>query len=270
MRSAPRLAFLGVLLLILLSSAPAHASTMWYVSSTGNNSADCLSALTACRTIQAAINKASVSTTDYIIVAPGIYSASTNGESFPITIHKSIIIHGSGTATTILDAMDNTKNVISAGGNNMGVYIDNFTIQGGSRGIELVGYYPGVMLGIISQNKITGNVIGIYTSLDNQGTIEVNDVSGNTNWGIYNENSSPSILRNVFGWNGNGETSAAIYNENSNPSIANNIMGWNNGSGIFNTASSPSIINNTISFNTTIWLNDGVAESQIGMVVIRS
>ncbi len=239
----------AMLALTTLNYRPAKASTLWEVAPGGNDGWDCLSVPTACKTIQAAVNKASSG--DTVRVEAGTYSTSMNGESFPITISKSLVIFGVGYATTIVDASGSGQNVFSAGGNNIGVYISAFTIQGGNRGIEHIGYYPGHITGVVSDNRITGNSVGIYTN-QSQGEITRNDISGNSSYGIYNEYSAPAISRNILGLNGTGGLSssdAAIYNDHSDPSIVNNLIGWNNGSGIYNSNSSPTITNNSIAFN---------------------
>ncbi len=236
----------AVLGLATLNYQSAKAWTQWYVAPGGNNSWDCLSAVTACKTIQGAINKAS--SADTVRVEAGTYSTATNVESFPITINKSLTVAGVGSATTIVDASGSGQNVFSAGGTNIDVNIYGFTIQGGNRGLEYLGLLAGSVAGSISDNTITGNITGVYTSYS-QAEISHNNISGNSGWGIYNSYSSPPIFRNIMGLNGSGGTNAAIYNDHSSPSIVNNVLGWNNGSGIFNTNSSPTITNNTISFN---------------------
>jgi len=242
-----RLLLALLLALPLLAVPPGRTSaagTTWYVSPTGNDTWSCLFEVTPCRTIQAAINKAA--SNDGIVVAAGTYSTATNGEAFPITIGKSLMIYGDGLPTTTIDAASSGTNVITAS-DNINLHISGFTIRGGNRGIELNGFLPGAMTGSISYCRITGNEIGVYTNAGVE--IRYSDISGNAHSGIYNYHSSASITGNSFGLNGSGGADAAINNELSNPWVVNNVIGWNNGSGIYNFQSSPTITNNTIFFN---------------------
>ncbi len=246
-----RLLALSVLLVSLspfAASLPlAHAaSNTWYVAPGGDNGNDCLSDLTPCRTIQAAINKATAN--DFILIAAGTYSPIGNGETFPITLNKTIIFHGASMSTTIIDAANSALDVFSVEGY-ISLYLDGVTIQGGNHGLALNGYGAAGMHGIISDNTITTNVYGIDATWFS-GSIENNDISGNTHSGILTLYGSPEIGRNIFGFNGSGlGDDAAIHNDHSSPTIVNNLMGWNNGSGVFNTHASPTITNNTISIN---------------------
>ena len=226
---------------------PAHAAwTLWYVDDTGTNSPACGTAVDPCRTIQYAIDKALDG--DALSVAAGTYSTAATGEIFPITISKSISLHGAGRAITTIDAASAGLYVISASGN-MNVYIDNFTIRGGIRGIDLQGAYPGVITGGIEDNSITGNSVGIY-SYSTQVSVRANDISGNVHKGVHFVGSSNAVIaQNIFGWNGSGVPDAAIYNDFSNLAITNNLVGWNNGHGIYNNVAEPVITNNTIALN---------------------
>ncbi len=235
---------LALPILALLPGQGAAAPTVWFVATTGNNGWDCLTPSTPCRTIQGAINKSSDG--DALNVAAGTYSAAI-GEAFPIMLDKTLLIHGAATATTIIDATGSGQDVIYAYGSR-GVYLDHFTIQGGNRGIMLLGYAPGDITGSIQDNKISGNQTGIYITYGQVGIIN-NDISGNVHDGIHNGLSPNVIDRNVLALNGSGAGDAAIFNDQSSPIIINNLIGWNNGNGIYNFQSSPTITNNTISIN---------------------
>jgi len=90
------LAVLVLLTGLLAGVAPmASAGGPWYVSTTGDDGNDCLSWATACRTIQAAVNKASAG--DTIYVAAGTYDNTIN-----IDTRSNLSIVGENKDTTIV------------------------------------------------------------------------------------------------------------------------------------------------------------------------
>lgn len=234
---------LGVVILLVMlglmtcNAIPAKAFNNWHVSSTGDNSNDCQSSYTPCKTIQAAINKASDG--DIISVAAGTYSISTNGEVFPINIAKSLVIAGAGPVNTIVDASGASASVVfDAVGSSIGVFISGFTIRGAGTGITFTSYESSHPIwGEISNNYITANV----------------------SYGILTLESTVVIKRNLVALNGNGYGGAAIDIRGLNPTIVNNVIGWNNQHGVYNETADTIITNNTISFNLG---GTGIANTQ--------
>src|SRR5262245_45786015 len=87
------------LFLMLLQVADASAATTWYVAPSGDDSKDCMSITTPCKTIRATLTKAA-STGDTINFISGMYVAE------PIIISKTVTLSGGWNATfTTQDGM---------------------------------------------------------------------------------------------------------------------------------------------------------------------
>jgi parallel beta helix pectate lyase-like protein len=224
----PLVAFFALLTLAALNLLTARASGYWYASPTGDNSNDCQTTTTPCKTIQAAINKAPEG--DYVVVMAGTYSVGSNGESFPITITKALNVGGDYSAPTrpIVDASNSGYEVFSAVGN-IGIFMSNLTVQGGVHGIGFQG---------------ASNISRIWGELYDS-TITLNDHNG-----IYSTYSNVAIKRTLIALNGSGGSlDSAIRNFLADGDIINNVIVWSNGHGVYNEVSSPNITNNTISLN---------------------
>src|SRR5438093_64223 len=83
--------FLAVLALLLAMHVSVAAATDWYVDTLGSDANSCTAPgpLSACQTIQAAINKASPN--DTIHVAAGLYPEAAPG---PLTVNKTLTLLG--------------------------------------------------------------------------------------------------------------------------------------------------------------------------------
>jgi len=102
------LAVLVLLTGLLAGVAPmASAGGPWYVSTTGDDGNDCLSWATACRTIQAAVNKAGAGDTIYV-------AAGTDTLTSTVSVNKANLqIVGAGSSSTILQVSAATGYVFS-------------------------------------------------------------------------------------------------------------------------------------------------------------
>lgn len=169
-------AFSVVVLALFLTVLPAAvASTIWYVDGVnGNDSNDCKSSSTACKTIGHAISLASSG--DTIGVGPATYTEN-------LTISTSLKILGSSATTTIIDGGGvGIVMKVKAGSS---VTVSKVTIQNGSTCNVGGGVYNGGRLtingGIISGNFAWGSGGGVY----NGGTLKLatTTISGNTTGG---------------------------------------------------------------------------------------
>jgi parallel beta-helix repeat protein len=177
--------FLAVLTgVFILGVSPAAAATAWYVDGTfGNDGNSCTApTLVACKTIQAAINKASPN--DTINVAVGTYPEPAAG---PLTVNKTLTLLGAQNGVDARGRVGAESIVTDSQGtfvtaNN--VVIDGFTVQN-STNPAFTGY--GIAMGAgttgtqILNNIIQNNIVGI--ALANSGGSQVlirhNQIQGN-------------------------------------------------------------------------------------------
>jgi Right handed beta helix region/FlgD Ig-like domain len=101
-----------------------------YVSPNGSNSNNGLSSGTPLKTIHRALQMIISNQTNphTIHLAEGVYSPSSNGESFPIILNDFITLSGVSSETTILDA-EETNRVIQISGDH--VTLENFSVVNG-------------------------------------------------------------------------------------------------------------------------------------------
>jgi SdrD B-like domain/Right handed beta helix region len=149
----------------------AHAAGPWFVSPAGNDANDCLTAATACLTIQAAINKSSAG--DVVTVAAGTYAEH-------VTVDHALILNGAN-AGIAGNGVRGTESVITGDATGAlqitadNVTVDGFKVSSASNGlgagIHVAASQSGAM---ITNNVITGNQIGIYANSAGASTISFN------------------------------------------------------------------------------------------------
>ena len=126
-------AALSIVFVVIVDSTPSRAAGPWYVQLGGNDTANCLTPVTPCATVQAAVGKASSGDTVY--VALGTY---TSTASEVVTIDRSLSVSGgwdnsfsSQSGKSIIDAQ-NVRRGINIDGP-FTVTLDHLSIINGTR-----------------------------------------------------------------------------------------------------------------------------------------
>jgi len=188
-----------------------------------------------------------------IHLAPGVYSNSTNGETYPINWSQFVSLSGSGEEETILDANNSSSVMVFYGVTE--TLIQNITIRNGSSTSKGGGIYfndssPSLKNVTITNNTVTNFGGGIYC-MDSSPNFENVTITNNTaSWyggGITCHNSSPS-LKNVTITGNSAADGGGIYCWHfSNPSLVNVTITGNSaadGGGIYcHWNSNPILIN---------------------------
>ena len=167
-----------------------------------------------------------------IHLAPGVYSNSTNGETYPINWSQFVSLSGSGEEETILDANNSSSVMLFYGVTE--TLIQNIIIRNGSStlsggGIYFNGSSPSLKNVTITNNTAANFGGGIYC-MDSSPNFENGTITNNTAYwygaGITCHNSSPS-LKNVTITGNSADDGGGIYcHWNSNPILINCIL-WN-------------------------------------------
>jgi parallel beta-helix repeat protein len=209
----------------------ALAAGPWYVSTSGNDTNNCLTEATACLTIQAAIGKASAG--DTIYVAAGTYLEAYSAE-LALKIDKSISLIGTGLPVVDAGARDKGVQVTAddvtitgmkftnaTTGNGIGVYlygVDTYTSERTTiTGCEISGNKIGLFLAGAGNALISGNTFteNTYRSIVIQQDSDNNVVTDNTitmtggsvNSAIYlGSDSGGNVIGGAIAANGNSIT----------------------------------------------------------------
>jgi hypothetical protein len=264
--------------LMIFGGRSVQAAGPWYVNSaTGNDSFNCTSPATACKTINAAIGKASSG--DTINVAAGLYSES-------VVINKTLTLLG---AQANVDArtragaesiIDNSCSPVAITADN--VTLNGFTVQGSTQSdpclIAGIWMNPGSQApdhggAIIVYNVVQNNVAGI--ELDNDGTLQTrvqyNLIRNNNNPGP-NGGSGIEVsfrLKNAVidnnRFSGQTSDSMTVQAASSGVTISNNELVGGTAEGFFIALLSSSSITGNTSVGSTSYAtidlfggNDGV------------
>ncbi|MCD6326531.1 right-handed parallel beta-helix repeat-containing protein, partial [bacterium] len=201
-----------------------------------------------------------------INVAAGTYSASTNGEAFPLNMKSFVSLQGEGREATILDAED-SSNVITISAIAAGPSLDGFTITGGNS-TNGGGIFSNNSSITVSNNLITGcfgdSGAGVYCQrgemLFSQNEISGNAATGRLGFGgaMFISLGTPQIVDNEIGDN-EGDSVGGLYIYRCSPIIQMNTISGNISTddggicgGIYIDQGSPEIRDNTIVGNGAI------------------
>jgi hypothetical protein len=265
--------FLFAAVFMALAST-ALASTTWYVNGvSGSDSNNCMSSLTACKTIGHAISIASSG--DSIMVAAATYKEN-------LTISFSLNITGSAAAKAIIDG-GASNTVIKISNASAHVTLSNLTIRNGAAlqgaGINSSGTLT-LNNCLITANTAQGSgggIVSVGTMVINSSTISGNtsqgDGGGIWNLGTMTVNDS-TISGNKGGANifatGAGIANSATMAINNSTISGNNRITHGVG-GIVNLQGTLKISNSTIARNQGgIYVNLGTAELQNSIVANNS
>jgi hypothetical protein len=233
------------ILAVLLALAPtAFASNTWYVNGVnGNNSDDCKTPTTACKTIGHAILKATSG--DSIVVAAATYIEH-------LTISMSLNVIGSSASTTIIDGGGTGIVVTVSSGT---VRLSNVTVRNGTSGIHNFGALT-ISKCTVSRNIGGGGILNVYP-----GTLIINNstVSGNTQRG------------NPSGGRGGGIENRGILAINQSTITGNTVsgaFGFGIGGGIHNLGTA-TVSNSTLSENTASAQGGGI-RNQGNLTIINT
>ncbi len=207
-----------------------------------------------------------------IHVAAGTYSASTNGETFPLSMkdYVSLTLSGEGADSTILDAEQDARHVIyCAGIRGLTIMtIKGFTITGASSSGGGGGIYALQSSLTIQNNIIAGNLVdgvgGGISSNASSLAISNNTIAGNSaarGGGISCTVGGPLTIENNIITGNSAARGGGIYCFGNSPIISDNTILGNVaqcGGGISCSKSSPTIENNTIRENSATYDGGGI------------
>jgi len=263
----------ALLLALFLALAPAALATAtWYFDGVnGNDSSDCLSSQTACKTIGHAISLCTSG--DTIKVAPAIYT-----ENLYIGINLKII--GSDAATTIVDG-NQARVFFIPPHPKAHVSLSRLTIRNGYSPPEGSGggIYNGGTL-TINRSIISGNSGNSGGGIFSYNTLTVNNstISGNSSWGGgggINNQGRLTINNSTISGN-SAAAGGGIYNSINNSygtlTINNSTISGNGaaaGGGIYN-GGTLTVNSSTISGNSAADNNAGGGIDNTGAVTLQN
>lgn len=249
-----RLSVLVVTLLFSFASFQSVASIMWYVSLSGNDANDCLSAQSPCATINAAIQKAS--SLDTIFVSIGTYTGSI-GDIQVARINKDVLLSGGWnqdfvvqSGISIIDGELTYGGIVVFEGST--VTVENFIVQQGASGV--------------------GSGISVVDS----STLNIDDsiITDNPGGGISIRGGGSTITNSIISNNGAALLGGGIYASQSLISLNNSEVIKNTstagGGGIYVTRGELLCNKSTINGNTDYSFGGGGIVISLGSVALSA
>jgi len=224
------------------------ANSVWYVSTTGNDTNSCLAPDAPCATINGGINKAGSG--DSIFVAAGTYTNSGNEVAL---IAKDINLYGGWSADF---TMNNEKTIIDG--------------QSARRGFTVQSFLTAKIDNFFIQNGFSNSGNGVYNGRSNL-TLQKITVDHGTGSAIVNGKGISSISNSTISHN----TGEGVINTGQmiikNSTVSGNISEYNGG-GIYNASSGIlTIKNSTITNNSSnYFLSSGGIFNESGTVTIQN
>lgn len=284
----PLLVIIFMAALVLIRTPAVRAASTWYVATDGNDANSCQAVGAACRTIQAAINKAAAE--DSVNIAAGTYTESLN-------VGKSLSLVGVDAASTIIDggATNTVMNFMLA---NATSTISRVTIRNGKSadedsagGINQRGGTLNIRNSIIRHNvnpfSAGGGIASVTAYVGNvrsAATLNISNsmISDNTSkragGGILADGKTVTISNSTIINNTAGSSGGGIYTDYSLLTVSNSTISGNSalnsGGGVFNYQGEVTLTNSTINGNssvgTAIYLSDGGGGiSNMGTLVLN-
>lgn len=242
-----------------LTVRAAPVESTWYVETTGNDENDCLSELTACRTLGGAISKASGD--DTIRMGTGIFTGT-------YSIYKNLTIVGAGRESTILDGNREGRVWSST----QDLTLEDLTIRNGlTSDIFGGGIYNYGML-TLSNTLIISNSSGLGGGINNRGSVLLinSTVTGNhadgEGGGIYNYSSAVLTVTNSLIAGNDGNNGGGISNYFGGVVLLDSTIGDNSSissaGGIYSIGGTAVLSATTVHSNETDGTGGGIYISQ--------
>ena len=202
----------AVVFAALAATARVAAAGPLFVSTAGNDANDCQTFGTACRTVGAAVGKASAG--DVIIITSGTY---TEG----VTLDKNLTLIGFGSDATIISGADISQVLQISAGVTASVY-----------DLAIVHGYPGILnSGILT---LTNSVVSynVDSGIANEGHLTVNSSSIHDNHafvgaGLHNYHGTASVNHSTILSNSVNESGAGINSEGGKLTVDNSVIANN-------------------------------------------